>query len=506
MKPKYLNDKDPWMLGERIPDSDIFFFQIVFSSFTNDRRYSFLKSYRKVLATYEKFEMNFYFGGRDSYRVAESILRALIDRPRFGDKVTRNIIRWSNALIRFAKRTSRLPLRKYTNRQLWGLYEAHDRLHTKLYTYGWLPVSVDMFHNNMTNELKKRLRRVCPSDEAVNDAFVLLTTPTKKTVIAKEREEFLGIYRDAKRYLLKKKTPTAVALPLQLRKRLERHRRRWGHLGYIYAGTAEPFSASHYIEEMTDLARTGIDAAALLRKEEQRLQTAGRQQAAFYKATKLTSADRQLFATARDFALTKLFRRHAQLLDLYLLHRSLIEEIARRLLLTRYQVQFMLKDEVKTALFEGKVRDEVLSERLKRCVYYTELGFETVYIGARVRALVKKVARVGEDEVNELRGQTAQPGRTTGAVRIIIRAKDIARMNRGDILVSIATDPDIVPAMKRAGAIVTDQGGITSHAAIVSRELGIPCVIGTKIATQVFKDGDLVEVDATVGVVRRVRK
>ena len=59
--------------------------------------------------------------------------------------------------------------------------------------------------------------------------------------------------------------------------------------------------------------------------------------------------------------------------------------------------------------------------------------------------------------------------------------------------------------MKKAAAIVTDEGGITSHAAIVSRELGIPCVIGTKFATKVFKDGDLIEVDADKGIVRKIK-
>ncbi len=76
----------------------------------------------------------------------------------------------------------------------------------------------------------------------------------------------------------------------------------------------------------------------------------------------------------------------------------------------------------------------------------------------------------------------------------------------GDILLSQATSPDLLPAMKKAAAIVTEQGGITSHAAIVSRELGIPCVIGTKIATKVLKDGDLVEVDANRGIVKKLTK
>ncbi len=80
------------------------------------------------------------------------------------------------------------------------------------------------------------------------------------------------------------------------------------------------------------------------------------------------------------------------------------------------------------------------------------------------------------------------------------------KMNKGDILVSIATNPDIVPAMKKAAAIITEQGGITSHAAIVSREFNTPCIIGTKIATKVLHDGDLVEVDADKGIVKIIKR
>ena len=66
------------------------------------------------------------------------------------------------------------------------------------------------------------------------------------------------------------------------------------------------------------------------------------------------------------------------------------------------------------------------------------------------------------------------------------------------------TTPDFVPAMRRAAAIVTDEGGVTCHAAIIARELKKPCVVGTKHATQIFKDGDMVEVDANAGIVRKV--
>jgi pyruvate,water dikinase len=133
---------------------------------------------------------------------------------------------------------------------------------------------------------------------------------------------------------------------------------------------------------------------------------------------------------------------------------------------------------------------------------YNKNLFEEVYIGAKADAFRKGIKKDFDNTLTEFTGQVAQPGFATGKVKIIIRAKDMKKMNQGDILVSIATDPDIVPAMKKAAAIVTEQGGITSHAAIVSRELGTPCIIGTKIATKLLKDGDLVEVDAHKGIVR----
>jgi len=111
------------------------------------------------------------------------------------------------------------------------------------------------------------------------------------------------------------------------------------------------------------------------------------------------------------------------------------------------------------------------------------------------------------DEVvnNDLvKGQIAFKGKVTGKVRILKRKNQISEFKEGEVLLSPMTTPDFVPAMKRAAAIVTDEGGIVCHAAILARELKIPCVIGTKFATKVFKDGDQIEVDAEKGIVRKL--
>ena len=101
-----------------------------------------------------------------------------------------------------------------------------------------------------------------------------------------------------------------------------------------------------------------------------------------------------------------------------------------------------------------------------------------------------------------LRGIGASPGTAAGKVRVLAAPDEGAKLAQGEILVAAMTSPDWVPVMRRAAAIVTDAGGMTSHAAIVSRELGIPCVVGTRDGTRVLHDGMLVTVDAREGAVR----
>jgi len=100
-----------------------------------------------------------------------------------------------------------------------------------------------------------------------------------------------------------------------------------------------------------------------------------------------------------------------------------------------------------------------------------------------------------------LQGQGASPGIATGKVVLVMSVKDVGIVQEGDILVTRMTNPDMVPAMRKVAAIVTDEGGMTCHAAIVSRELGTPAVVGTKKATSVLKQGQIVTVDGEKGTV-----
>jgi phosphohistidine swiveling domain-containing protein len=153
------------------------------------------------------------------------------------------------------------------------------------------------------------------------------------------------------------------------------------------------------------------------------------------------------------------------------------------------------------------VSDELLNKRFASWVYIPGIANETIGFNefAKNNPQFQFEREKEEFAVNEVKGRAAFKGFARGIVKIVRLNSEADKVKEGDIIVSPMTVPDLVPAMKRAAAIVTDEGGVTCHAAIISRELKKPCVIGTKVATKIFKDGDMVEVDADKGVVKIIK-
>jgi phosphohistidine swiveling domain-containing protein len=182
------------------------------------------------------------------------------------------------------------------------------------------------------------------------------------------------------------------------------------------------------------------------------------------------------------------------------------DEIGKRIGLTTLEVKCLLASEYKQAIKKPAKYKKIAGQRIRNSLSIIKAKEGTkIIIGEEAkREILKMEIKMPETnlKVSELKGMPTYYGKARGSVKIIITIKDVLKMKKGDILVSQATSPDLLPAMKKAAAILTNEGGITSHAAIVSRELKIPCIVGTKIATKVLKDGDLVEVDADKGIVK----
>jgi len=101
-----------------------------------------------------------------------------------------------------------------------------------------------------------------------------------------------------------------------------------------------------------------------------------------------------------------------------------------------------------------------------------------------------------------IEGVIGGKGKAKGKIKLVLNSLDAKKIKQGDILVTSMTTPQHITAMKKAAAFVTDEGGLLCHAAIIAREMKKPCIVGTTIATQIFKDDDFVEVDANKGTVK----
>ena len=186
----------------------------------------------------------------------------------------------------------------------------------------------------------------------------------------------------------------------------------------------------------------------------------------------------------------------------------LLKDIALRLHLSLKQIRFMAYWEIPNALKKGNFNEGILNKRIKFSILYKKNNKNYIYTGEKAKKFLSNIKIEKEKKVltNKLSGTCACVGKTKGKVKIINLPEEMGKMNEGDIMVSHTTFPSLVPAMKKASAIITDDGGITCHAAIVAREMKKPCIVGTKSATHILKDGDLVEVDAENGLVKKIKK
>ncbi|PIR57310.1 MAG: hypothetical protein COU72_01590 [Parcubacteria group bacterium CG10_big_fil_rev_8_21_14_0_10_41_35] len=170
----------------------------------------------------------------------------------------------------------------------------------------------------------------------------------------------------------------------------------------------------------------------------------------------------------------------------------------------RDNVGYLTLDEIEEILQTEILDNKIIEKRKKGCVVTIAKKGLMIRVLDGISSKYDEIAREVEQREQEkvVRGKIAQMGVVRGIVKILRSYHDIKRVEDGDILVANTTHPNYLPAMQKAAAFVTNEGGMISHAAIVARELKKPCIVGTGNATKILMEGDLVEVDANNGIVR----
>jgi phosphohistidine swiveling domain-containing protein len=411
--------------------------------------------------------------------------------PRYLLTVGKKAEKWIASLKKECFSLEKKEFKGATNKELAAEFEKLSDLQRKAYVTAYTYITINRFYPDYITTQIVASREKDPNKQA--GLIGALMAMEKKTGMAKERESLVNIAK-----MIKEGDESA---DLEIKK----HVGDYAHLGhYVFYGKAHTEKSIR--ERAIGIINKGLDAEIeIFEKQASRLKR-GKELKRKWNLSedeklKLESLSMWIWISMEGDEMYGLFTHKS---------RNLFNEISKRINLEYKHILEMRNSEVIGALEKGTTYDAVFGGRLEKRYEDSAIAMEDgkihLYEG-KILAEYYKNEKKAEGEyshITELKGMPASPGIARGKVSIIRSITEIGKLKNGEILVASSTMPAFVPAMERAAAIVTNEGGLLSHAAIVSREFGKPCVVGTKIATKVFKDGELIEVDAIKGIVRKV--
>ncbi len=409
-------------------------------------------------------------------------------------ELSEKIIETSTSLFKLSDEIRKANFSKLSNSELAKLLEKWVTVRREAHGYGmpWNYVEFEdqLFSKYLTNyiasKIKEKKLSLFPSA-----VFSTLSTPLQKTFAARQEEELLELAVKAKS-------------GKNVEKELEVHYNKYCWLSYMYLGPAWP--KAHFENELKLLSEKSLpELQETLKQKRDFFVNLKKQQENLMGQLDFDDLHRKYVRLAQSFIYTKAFRKDTIYNGFWSLE-PLFKECARRLGISLKQLRLLMSWELPEAIRNGNCDVNELNARYNYRVFHYDGKTKTILFGEAAKKLFSSLEfeKIDVNSMHEIKGDCACPGSAEGVVKVINLASEMHKMKEGDVLVSMATTPDIVPAMKKASAIVTDMGGITCHAAIVSRELNIPCVIGTKIATKALRDGDKISVDATAGIVKKL--
>jgi phosphoenolpyruvate synthase/pyruvate phosphate dikinase len=338
--------------------------------------------------------------------------------------------------------------------------------------------------------LIKKLVSNLPEEEQAG-ALSLLTTTTRESFSIREMKDLLKIAA--------KKNAGADVAPLideQARKYF------WLHNNYF---STEVLDSRFFMKELSLTSEKYPDPEAQLANLASEFSDVTRRKKELIENLDPDEFNRNLIELLDIFAWYQDYRKEIVMKVLHYLD-IVLSEIGRRRGHSLKEMKYTLPEEIPKVL-DGTFDISLARERMKRYIFYFD-GDSTSEHGVGEWSLRKEKEIFSfsstEGEILEIPGMVANKGTVRGRARVTMSAKEAKNIEKGEILITSMTSPDFVTAMKKAAAIVTNEGGVLCHAAVVSREFDIPCIVGTKLATRVFKTGDMIEVDGELGVVRKV--
>ncbi|MBS3128226.1 hypothetical protein J4410_03715 [Candidatus Woesearchaeota archaeon] len=183
---------------------------------------------------------------------------------------------------------------------------------------------------------------------------------------------------------------------------------------------------------------------------------------------------------------------------------KLFTKIAEKTHTPSEMIKDLLPEETNNLLDKKEIDWTTVKERIKQSICITDEKKISILIGKEAETFEKKYLSCQDKNKNSFKGRIACKGRAKGKAKIILGTKDFHKLKKGDILVVSNTSPDYIPILTKAVAIIAEEGGLTAHVSLVSRELNIPCIVGIPNIVTLLKDNEEIEVNANKGIVRKL--
>ncbi len=386
----------------------------------------------------------------------------------------KKIILILEALEKKTKNLSQLSLK-----ELQKLYSDFHKIYFNFWVYGTVP---ELGNYGSDKFFADKLSQFIKNKEELSKAVEILTAPKKSSFYQQEELDLLAA------------------------KDLQKHQQKYFWLKNSYFGV-QVLPVSFFAER-----KKGLDQN-LKKKALLRLKEVVQKKKELKSKLKLSNEIMDI-AEAISEGIAWQDERKAHIFKVLYYQDLFLQEIARRFSYPKEDLFNAWYWEIKEIL-QGKNYSEILQERrdgtgVEFYKKYRQLNPEEVsslwqkYTNKDVPLTERKVSGLVVSKGKE--DGTGKESKVIGKIKIVLDPNDADNFQSGRILVAAMTSPEYVFLMKKASAVITDEGGLTCHAAIVSRELGIPCIVGTRVATKVLKDGDLVEVDANNGWIKILKK
>jgi phosphohistidine swiveling domain-containing protein len=346
--------------------------------------------------------------------------------------------------------------------------------------------------------LEKKLSQLIPNEKERE----ILTFPLYSSYIQEREEQILKIIKSLpKREIsLLKNGVINLNQYFYLKQSLKEFQRNFGWTFLNYA--------SFKLPSLKDLLKWGVEIAKNLNLEKEKIEEIKKKREIKLKILKDCPLKIKKAINLLDTVFELRDQRKATWLKIVYHWKRWVNKLASLYGLSYDDIRWLTHEE--QCLLNKKNKKKflkIINQRRNNCLVCYGIKNKEYLIFTGKKAL--KIADVlfkKEKEENILKGIPASPGKTMGRIKIILKRSDFRKFKKEEILVTSHTTPDYLPIMKKAKAILTERGGITSHAAIVSRELGIPCVVGIKNLIINLQDGDFIEVDANKGTIKILKK